>query len=60
MKEEIGRFCTKAVQLFLKQNKTNSVDFSPQANYRDRATAIFRRILVPTFVDRGVSLGQRG
>jgi hypothetical protein len=33
---------------------------SPQANYTDWATAIFRRNLVPTFVDRGVSRGQRG
>jgi hypothetical protein len=34
--------------------------FSPQANYTILATAIFRRNLVPTFVDRGVSRGQRG
>jgi hypothetical protein len=33
---------------------------SPQANYSDWATATGRRILVPTFVDRGVSRGQRG
>jgi hypothetical protein len=36
-------------------NKQNiySVAFSPQANYTDRATAIGRRNLVPTFADRG-------
>jgi hypothetical protein len=27
-------------------------DFSPQANYTDRATAACRRSLVPTFADR--------
>jgi hypothetical protein len=32
---------------------------SPQANYTDWATATWRN-LVPTFVDRGVSRGQRG
>jgi hypothetical protein len=42
------------------QTKTNFVAFSPQANYTDWATATFRRNLVPTFVDRGVSRGQRG
>jgi hypothetical protein len=40
--------------------QTNSVAFSPQANYTDWATATCRRNLVPTFVDRGVSRGQRG
>jgi hypothetical protein len=34
--------------------------FSPQENYTDWATANGRRILVPTFADRGVSRGQRG
>jgi hypothetical protein len=33
---------------------------SLQANYADWATATCRRILVPTFLDRGVSCGQRG
>jgi hypothetical protein len=41
-------------------NKTNSVAFSPQANYTDWATATGRRILVPTFADRVVSHCQRG
>jgi hypothetical protein len=35
------------------------VAFSPQANYTDCATATCWRNLVPTFVDRGVSRGQR-
>jgi hypothetical protein len=39
---------------------TNSVAFSPQANYTDWSTATGRWILVPTFVDRGVSCGQHG
>jgi hypothetical protein len=30
------------------------VAFSPQVNNADRATAAGRRILVPTFADRGV------
>jgi hypothetical protein len=37
----------------------NSVAFSSQRNYIDWATATSKRILVPTFVDRGVSRGQR-
>jgi hypothetical protein len=40
--------------------KTNSVAFSPQTNYTDWATASCWRNLVPTFADRGLSLGQRG
>jgi hypothetical protein len=52
---EFGR--TYAVKLL--QNKQNSVVFSPRANYTDWATATCRRNLVPTFVDRGVSRGQR-
>jgi hypothetical protein len=43
-----------------KTNKTNNVALSPQANYTDWATATCRRNLVPTFVDRGASRGQRG
>jgi hypothetical protein len=39
---------------------TNSVAFSPQANYTDWATATCWRNLVLTFADRGVSRGQRG
>jgi hypothetical protein len=42
------------------KNQSNSVALSPQANYTDWATATYRRNLVPTFVDRGVSPGQRG
>jgi hypothetical protein len=44
----------------IKQNKSNSVALSPQANYTDWATANYRRNLVRTFVDRRESLGQRG
>jgi hypothetical protein len=36
------------------------VALSPQSNYTDWMTATCRRNLVPTFVDRGVSRGQRG
>jgi hypothetical protein len=36
------------------------VALSPQANYTDCATATYRRNLVPTFVDRGLSRGQCG
>jgi hypothetical protein len=44
----------------LANKETNCVAFSPQANYTDWATATCRRKLIPTFVDRGVSRGQRG
>jgi hypothetical protein len=40
-------------------NKTNFLAFSAQAKYTDRSTETCRRILVPTFADRGVSRGQR-
>jgi hypothetical protein len=40
--------------------KTNTVDFSPQANYTDWANVAGRRMLVPTFAHGGVSRGQRG
>jgi hypothetical protein len=42
------------------QTKTNSVALSPRANYTDWSTATCQRNLVSTFVDRGVSHGQRG
>jgi hypothetical protein len=38
----------------------NSVALSPQSNYTDRAIATCRRNIAPTFMDRGVSRGQRG
>jgi hypothetical protein len=41
------------------RKNTNSLALSPQANYTDWATATCQRNLVPTFVDRGVSPGQR-
>jgi hypothetical protein len=40
--------------------KQNSVVLNPRANYTDWATATCRRNLVPTFVHRAVSRGQRG
>jgi hypothetical protein len=40
--------------------QTNSVALSQREKYTDRATATCRRNLVPTFVDRGLSRGQRG
>jgi hypothetical protein len=43
-----------------KNNKTNSVALSPQANSTDWATATCRWNLVPTFADRGMSRGQHG
>jgi hypothetical protein len=51
-------FSQKLIFIVFKQ--ANSVAFSPQANYTDWATATYRRNLVPTFVDRGVSRDQRG
>jgi hypothetical protein len=36
--------------------KKNSMAFSPQANFTERATATGRPVLVSTFVDRGASL----
>jgi hypothetical protein len=44
----------ESVQDYNKQ--TNSVAFSPQANCTEWRTAAGRRILVPTFADRGLSL----
>jgi hypothetical protein len=41
-------------------NNNSSVALSPRKNYTDWAIATCRRNLVPTFVDRGVSRGQRG
>jgi hypothetical protein len=41
------------------KKQTNFVALSPQTNYTDWAIATCRRNLVPTFVDRGVSRGQR-
>jgi hypothetical protein len=43
-----------------KKKQTNSVALNPRANYTDWSTATCRRNLVSTFVDRGVSCGQRG
>jgi hypothetical protein len=46
--------------LHVQRNLYNSVALSPKASYTDWATATYHRNLVPTFVDRGVSRGQRG
>jgi hypothetical protein len=37
-----------------------SLALNPQTKYTDWATTTCRRNLIPTFVDRGVSRGQRG
>jgi hypothetical protein len=49
-----------ACEHFWNKQKKNSMALIPWANYTDLATATCRRNLVPTFVDRGVSCGQRG
>jgi hypothetical protein len=54
------RTCTDFRQNGITKQQKNFVALSPQENYTDRATATCRRNLVPTFVDRGVSHGQRG
>jgi hypothetical protein len=47
--------------LYQTNKQTNKLrGLSPHVKYADWATATFRRNLVPTFVDRGVSRGQRG
>jgi hypothetical protein len=38
----------------------NSMAFSPQENYTEWVTVAGRRILVPIFADRRMSLDQRG
>jgi hypothetical protein len=54
------RFVSTALYPVVKTNKTGSMTYSPQAEYTDWATTTYRRILVLTFADRGVSRGQRG
>jgi hypothetical protein len=58
----VGLYPQPGEQMFLlsPKNKTNSMALSSQANYTDWATATCWRNLVPTFVDKGVSRGQRG
>jgi hypothetical protein len=46
--------------VYRKNKQTNSVALSPQWKFTDLSTATCQRNLVPTFVDRGVSRGQRG
>jgi hypothetical protein len=43
----------------IKNKQTNSLALSPRASYTDWSTATCRRNLVSTFVDRGVSRGQK-
>jgi hypothetical protein len=51
--------CNNGAFIYI-QTKTNSVALSPRTNYTDWATATCWRNLVPSFVDGGVSRGQRG
>jgi hypothetical protein len=51
---------TKHCNSIIIKKKKNSVTLSLQVNYTDWATATCWQNLVPTFVDRGVSRGQRG
>jgi hypothetical protein len=46
-------FLQSHVQHYILQNFFLLRDFSPQANYTDRATATSRRSLMPTFADKG-------
>jgi hypothetical protein len=58
-----SQICVEKSQFLVgikKKKKTISVALSPQANFTDWATATCPRNLVPTFVDKGVSRGQRG
>jgi hypothetical protein len=56
-----GHYTERIFQLTItKPTRTNSVAFSPQANYTYWETATFRWNLVPTFVDSEVSCGQHG
>jgi hypothetical protein len=56
--------CLRALQMLQSSifttTKTNSVAFSPQANYTDWATTTCWRNLVPTFKNGGVLHGHRG
>jgi hypothetical protein len=58
MRDEVTGGWRKLYELY--SSLSLSVAFSSRAKYADRATATCRRNLVPTFVDRGVSRGQRG
>jgi hypothetical protein len=58
-KQKSGEGSTVGFTAFTNK-QTNSVALSPQASYIDWTTATCRRNLVPTFVDKWVSRGQRG
>jgi hypothetical protein len=53
-------FFSLTFRSYHKNKQTNSVALGPQENYSDWSTATGRRILVPTFMDRGMSRGQGG
>jgi hypothetical protein len=55
--KDVGEILFEVVEWM---KKSNSVALSPRANYTDWATATCWRNIVPTFVDRRVSRGQRG
>jgi hypothetical protein len=55
--QEISKLHSNAI---ITNKQTNSLALSQQANYTDWAKATFRRNLVPTVVERGMSSGQRG
>jgi hypothetical protein len=57
-RQEWWRYTSSPPYPFMAYKQTNSMAFSPQANYTDWATATCWRNLVPTFADRGVSRGQ--
>jgi hypothetical protein len=60
-KVQYGMWTARSLNPLCEQNKkTNSVAFSPQANYTEWATATCWRNLVLTFADRRVSRGQSG
>jgi hypothetical protein len=57
--QECGSVPLLSTSSYIEYSKTNSVTINPQANYTDWSTATCRRNLMPTFVDRGMSRGQR-
>jgi hypothetical protein len=60
-RKERGNLCTVEWNMLNPERfiKKTSVVLSPRANYTDWATATCWQNLVATFVDRGVSRGQR-
>jgi hypothetical protein len=60
LKRKYGQTERYGISIRSSNKQTNSVALSPRANHTDWTTATCRRNLVSTFVDRGVSRGQRG